>query len=58
MIKKIKLYPNFSETAKQEDSNIKELLVKNGFEVVDDDFDLMIAIGGDGTFLNMINYST
>lgn len=54
MIKKIKLYPNFSETAKQEESKIKDLLVKNGFEVVDDDFDLMIAIGGDGTFLNMI----
>ena len=54
MIKRINLYPNFSDKAKQEESIIKDLLIKNGFEVVDDDAELMIAIGGDGTFLNMI----
>ena len=54
MIKRINLYPNFSDKAKQEESIIKDLLIKNGFEVVDDDIELMIAIGGDGTFLNMI----
>lgn len=53
-IKKVKLFSNNSEKAQK----IKELLINklkaNNINIVDNDHDLGIAIGGDGSFLRMI----
>lgn len=54
MIKRIKFFYNKSERTKE----VLELAIKefkeNGFEVVDTDYDLAIAVGGDGSFLHML----
>ena len=53
-IKRVKLFSNNSEKAQK----IKELLIQklkaNNINIVDNDHDLGIAIGGDGAFLRMI----
>ena len=53
-IKKVKIFSNNSEKSQE----IKKLLIdklnKNNISVVDNDYDLGIAIGGDGSFLRMI----
>lgn len=53
-IKRVKLFSNNSEKAQK----IKELLIQklkaNNINIVDNDHDLGIAIGGDGSFLRMI----
>lgn len=53
-IKRVKLFSNNSEKAQK----IKELLINklkaNNINIVDNDHDLGIAIGGDGSFLRMI----
>ncbi len=56
MIKRIKLFYNNNDKS----INIKNILVdklKDKFEIVDDEFDLGIAIGGDGSFLRMMKES-
>ena len=53
-IKKVKTFSNNSEKSQE----IKKLLIdklnKNNINIVDNDYDLGIAIGGDGSFLRMI----
>ena len=53
-IKKVKIFSNNSEKSQE----IKKLLIdklnKNNINIVDNDYDLGIAIGGDGSFLRMI----
>lgn len=52
MIKKIKLfYKNIDDDLID---SIKDKFSQNGFEIVQNDFELGIAIGGDGAFLHMI----
>lgn len=56
MIKNIKLFINNNPKSIKEAKIVKSKLINNGFKVVDsDEFDLAIAIGGDGSFLRMIH---
>ena len=57
-IKRVKLFINESEKSQEVAKKVKESLKENDLELVEnEDFDLGIAIGGDGTFLRMINTS-
>lgn len=57
-IEKVKLFTNSNIKSKSIESELKELLVNSNFKITDaDDFDLGIAIGGDGSFLRMVNAS-
>lgn len=54
-IKKIRLFCNDNVRSKETFSLVTEKLNESGFEIViDDEYDLGIAIGGDGSFLRMI----
>ena len=53
-INRIKIFPNNDEKSIMVLNKLKKELVKRKFEIVDDDFNLGIAIGGDGSFLRMI----
>lgn len=52
-IKSFKLFPNNNEKSLEIEKIIKEKLLNNGF-IESDDYDLAIAIGGDGSFLRMV----
>ena len=52
-IKKVKLFINHNDKSKNI-AMIVENAFKNKIEVVDKDYDLAIAIGGDGSFLRMV----
>lgn len=56
-INKIKLFVNNNLKSRKAAEEIKNELLKNKFELVEEDFDLGIAVGGDGSFLRMINNS-
>lgn len=51
---KIKLYPNKNSDSLFIADILKDELIENGFEISEDDIDLGIAIGGDGSFLHMV----
>lgn len=51
---KIKLFPNKNDDSKFIADILKAELINNDFELADDNYDLAIAIGGDGAFLHMI----
>ncbi len=53
-IKKIKLFINDNLKSNQVAREVKEKLEKNKFSVVEEGYDLAIAIGGDGSFLRMV----
>lgn len=58
MIKKIKLFPNKNKSNAVKMAKLLEnKLIEKSFQLVDKDFDLGIAIGGDGTFLRMVSNS-
>lgn len=54
MIKKVKLFINQNEISKSTAIFIEQTLIKNGFIITEEDYDLAIAVGGDGTFLKMV----
>ena len=54
MIKNIKLFVNKNNKSIETATLIKEKLTQNGFIISDNNFDLGIAVGGDGSFLRMI----
>ncbi len=55
MIKKIKLFPNYTKEGTKDVVNLlQKKLIEYGYEIVHKDFDLGIAIGGDGSFLQMV----
>ena len=54
MIKRIKLFVNDNEKSKNASMIIENALKKKGFIIDDNNFDLGIAVGGDGSFLRMI----
>lgn len=57
-IKKVRLFVNSNIKSKNIESKLKDLLQVNDFTLTEnDDFDLGIAIGGDGSFLRMVNTS-
>ena len=53
-IKKVKLFINDNLRSNKVAREVKEKLEKNKFVIVEDGYDLAIAIGGDGSFLRMI----
>lgn len=53
-MKAIKLFVNHNEKAQAIAKMVKEKLQKEKFEIVDKDYDIAIAIGGDGSFLRMV----
>ena len=56
-INKVKLFVNNNLKSRKAAEEIKEELLNNKFEIVEDNFDLGIAVGGDGSFLRMVNSS-
>ena len=55
MIKNIKLFVNNNKESIKQSKIVKDKLITNGFNVVEDDkFELAIAIGGDGSFLRTV----
>lgn len=53
MIKKIKIFSNKKKKLLDLSKIVEDKLIKAGFIILDD-ADLVIAIGGDGDFLNML----
>lgn len=57
-INKIKLFVNNNIKSKNAEKLVMDILIKEGFKITEEnDFDLGIAIGGDGSFLRMIRES-
>ena len=54
MIKKIKLFPNDNQKSLEISYILKTELENKGFIICDKEYDLGIAIGGDGSFLRML----
>lgn len=54
IISRVKLFSNENDKSKSIKDKVEKLLKKYKFEVVDEDFDLAISIGGDGSFLRMM----
>ena len=53
-IKRIKIFANNNDKSLLLKEVVANKLIENNFEIVEDNFDLGIAIGGDGSFLRMI----
>ena len=56
-IKRIKLFVKSDIQSKNIATMLRDELIKNNFFIVDNDFELGIAIGGDGTYLKMVHES-
>lgn len=54
MIKNIRLFPNNNLKSMGMFNLVRDKFVSRGFVISDDNFDLGIAIGGDGSFLRMV----
>ena len=52
-IKTFKLFSNDNDKSKKTENIVRSVLLENGF-IESDNFDLGIAIGGDGSFLRMV----
>ena len=53
-IKCFRLFSNDNERSKVVEEKVRDKLVKNNFIEDKDNYDLAIAIGGDGSFLRMV----
>ena len=53
-INKVKFFSNGLEFSNKIEDELRELFKEYNFEVVEEDFDLAIALGGDGAFLRMV----
>jgi len=61
MIKNIKLFTNNNNESLKNAKLVRDKFIKNGFSISDSNYDLALAIGGDGSFLRMIqdnNYNS
>lgn len=56
-MKKIRLFVNNNEKSLEVAKNIQEKLEKKNFQIVDENYEIAIAIGGDGSFLRMVKES-
>lgn len=54
MIKKVKIFTNNNSASLEIANLLREELVKRDYIISEDDFDLAIAVGGDGSFLRMV----
>lgn len=57
-IKRIKLFPNNNKNSENITNILRKKLESRGYIITDENFDLGIAIGGDGSFLRMIKNSS
>lgn len=53
-IERVKLFPNDNLKSKDIELKLKKNLEDNGILVCEEDYDLAVAIGGDGSFLRML----
>ena len=53
-INRIRLFPNNDDNSKKVAEILKKELIDNHFEIVKENYELAISIGGDGSFLRMI----
>ena len=53
-IKKVRIFPNNNKKSKEIEKVILKVLKSKNICVTDEDYDLAIAIGGDGSFLRMV----
>lgn len=53
-IEKVKIYANDNILSKQTEEELHKKLTQNNYQIVNENPDLCIAIGGDGAFLRMI----
>ncbi len=53
-INKIKLYINKNDKSIEVGKKLEDELIRNGFTLLEEDADLNISIGGDGSFLRMV----
>lgn len=53
-IKRVKLFTNSSSESLELAASLEKLLLENKIELVEKEYQLAIAIGGDGTFLQMV----
>ena len=56
-INRVKLFVNDNSKSRDVENKVKEALLRHNFLIVEDNYDLGIAIGGDGSFLRMIRES-
>ena len=54
---KVKLFINNNDKSRDFANSLQKKLIKKGFIIVEEDYDLAIAIGGDGSFLRMVKSS-
>ena len=54
-ISRVKLYVKNTLVAHEIEKEVRDELLKNNFEINDNNFDLLISIGGDGSFLKMVH---
>ena len=53
-VKKIKLFPNNDEKSLSVADTLATELKKHNFQITDSDYELAIAVGGDGSYLRMV----
>ena len=56
-INRIRLFSNHNEKAKMIEEQVKNQLEEKEFLVVEKDYDMGLAIGGDGSFLRMVKHT-
>jgi probable inorganic polyphosphate/ATP-NAD kinase len=54
MKNKVKIFYNNNDKSINTFNEVKDKLIKNGFNMVENDYNIAIAIGGDGSFLRMV----
>ena len=50
----VKIFYNNNDKSINTFNEVKDKLIKNGFNIVENDYNIAIAIGGDGSFLRMV----
>lgn len=53
-IKKVKLFPNQNQKSQAMANSLERKLLEYGYQLTEKDYNLAIAIGGDGSFLRMV----
>lgn len=53
-ITNIKLFPNNNEKAREIEKKLIKIIENNNLSLVEEDYDLAVAVGGDGSFLRMV----
>ncbi len=54
VVMKIHLFVNEKKISKEKLANLEKKLLENKFEIVDEGYEVAIALGDDGAFLRMV----